>query len=94
MIRVLPLLSDLGGWRMAGPGGFRQLPNGIIESYGGPGLFWYAHEAFEDFVLTIEWRITLPEDNSGVFLRAPPLSASPQPAIERRLRSANRRPGT
>lgn len=83
MTRVLPLLFDLDGWRMAGPGGFRQIPNGIIESYGGPGLFWYAHEAFKDFVLTIEWRITLREDNSGVFLRAPPLSTSPQPAIER-----------
>jgi hypothetical protein len=68
---------------VASPGGFRQLPNGIIESYGGPGLFWYAHDAFEDFVLAIEWRITRPEDNSGVFLRAPPLSTSPQPAIER-----------
>lgn len=68
---------------MAGPGGFRQIPNGVIESYGGPGLFWYAHEAFEDFVFTIQWRITLLEDNSGASLRAPPLSTSPQPAIER-----------
>ncbi|MEK9285606.1 MULTISPECIES: DUF1080 domain-containing protein [unclassified Bradyrhizobium] len=68
---------------MAGLGGFRQLSDGIIESYGGPGLFWYAHEAFEDFVLTIEWRIARPEDNSGVFLRAPPLGTTQQPAIER-----------
>jgi hypothetical protein len=77
------LLSNPDGWRMAGPGGFRRLPNGIIESYGGPGLFWYAQEAFGDFVLSIEWRIALPEDNSGVFLRAPPLKDDPQPAIER-----------
>src|SRR3954469_23078109 len=38
------LLSNPDGWRMAGPGGFRRFPNGIIESYGGPGLFWYAQE--------------------------------------------------
>jgi 3-keto-disaccharide hydrolase len=77
------LTADHAGWRMAGPGGFRRLPDGIVESYGGPGLFWYAHEAFEDFVLSVAWRITRPDDNSGVFLRFPPLSDSPQPAIER-----------
>src|SRR5437763_10217754 len=64
------LLSNPNGWRMAGPGGFRGLPNGIIESYGGTGLFWYAQEAFGDFVLSIKWRIALPEENSRVILRA------------------------
>jgi Domain of Unknown Function (DUF1080) len=79
-----PLLrSDLAGWRMAGVGGFRQLEDGAVESCGGPGLFWYAHEVFEDFTLSVEWRISKPEDNSGVFLRFPPLTDSPQPAIER-----------
>jgi hypothetical protein len=77
------LTSDHAGWRMAGPGGFCRLPDGIVESYGGPGLFWYAHETFEDFELSVAWRITRPDDNSGVFLRFPPLSDSPQPAIER-----------
>jgi hypothetical protein len=77
------LLSNLDGWCMAGPGGFRSLPHGVIESYGGRGLFWYADEAFEDFVLSVEWRTALPEDNSGVFVRAPQLSDDPQPAIER-----------
>jgi 3-keto-disaccharide hydrolase len=77
------LTSDYAGWRMAGPGGFSRLPDGIVESYGGPGLFWYAHEVFEDFVLSVAWRITRPDDNSGVFLRFPPLSDSPQLAIER-----------
>jgi hypothetical protein len=31
----------------------------------------------------VEWRISVPEDNSGVFVRAPALTDSPQPAIER-----------
>ena len=77
------LFSNLDGWRMAGPGGFRRFSDGTIESYGGPGLLWYADEAFEDFLLLLEWRIARTEDNSGVFIRAPPLSDSPQPAIER-----------
>jgi Domain of Unknown Function (DUF1080) len=84
MAQVRQLLTpDLAGWRMAGPGGFRRLPDGVVESYGGSGVFWFADEAFADFLLTVEWRITGPEDNSGVFLRCPPLSDSPQPAIER-----------
>jgi hypothetical protein len=51
---------DPAGWRMAGSGGFRRIPDGLVESYGGPGLFWYAHEMFEDFVLSVAWRITHP----------------------------------
>jgi hypothetical protein len=77
------LQPGLAGWRMAGPGGFRMIADGVVESYGGPGVFWYANETFENFVLTIEWRLGRLEDNSGVFLRCPPLTDSPQPAIER-----------
>lgn len=77
------LTSDLAGWRMAGPGGFRWTSGGTVESHGGSGLFWYAEEVFENFVLTVEWRTASLEDNSGVFLRFPPLTDSPQPAIER-----------
>lgn len=75
--------SDLSGWRMAGSGGFRQVADGVIESFGGPGLFWYADDTFEDFALAIDWRLTNPDDNSGVFLRCPPLADDPKPAIER-----------
>lgn len=84
MADVRELLScDMPGWRMAGPGGFRQLSAGVVESHGGSGVFWYAGEVFDDFMLTVEWRITSIEDNSGVFIRCPPLTDSPQPAIER-----------
>ncbi|MCA6119190.1 DUF1080 domain-containing protein [Bradyrhizobium sp. WSM 1738] len=83
MTGALHLLLDLTPWRMAGPGGFRLCSEGTIESYGGPGLFWYADRTFQDFLLLVEWRITRAEDNSGVFVRAPPLTDSPQPAIER-----------
>jgi hypothetical protein len=58
------LRFDLAGWRMAGPGGFRFLPDGAVESYGGSGLFWYRDEVFQDFVLSMQLRISRPEDNS------------------------------
>jgi len=76
------LMPDLAGWRMAGQGGFRWTPERAIESYGGRGLLWYAAEPFGDFVLETTWRITHAEDNSGVFLRSPPLIDDPGPAIE------------
>lgn len=77
------LTPDLAGWRMAGPGGFWWVAEGVLESHGGSGLFWYADEVFEDFVLQAEWRITRREDNSGIFIRCPALGDDPQPAIER-----------
>jgi hypothetical protein len=84
MARTQELLtSDLTGWRMAGPGGFRVVSGGVIESHGGSGIFWYADEVFENFLLTVEWRLSREDDNSGVFLRIPPLTDSPQPAIDR-----------
>ena len=87
-IRKRLLTSDLAGWRMAGPGGFHRLSNGILESYGGPGIFWYAHEMFEDFVLSVAWRITHPDDNSGSSAR--PAAFRESPAGDRpRLRGAN-----
>ncbi|HSN71849.1 MAG TPA: DUF1080 domain-containing protein [Steroidobacteraceae bacterium] len=77
------ITPELTGWRMSGPGGFRKLDDGSIESFGGSGILWYADATFRDFVLEIDWRITQPEDNSGVFVRIPPLDADIQPAIER-----------
>ena len=76
------LQSDLAGWRMAGAGGFRILPEGGVEAQGGPGLLWYAETSFADFELAVAWRIIRPDDNSGVFLRCPPLADDPQAAIE------------
>src|SRR3546814_2240007 len=77
------LLGNLQHWRMAGPGGFRRLDDGSIESHGGSGLFWYAAATYDDFRLAVDWRISRGTDNSGVFIRIPPLGNSPRPAIER-----------
>lgn len=79
----MSLLMDLSGWRMAGQGSFERIGPGVVETRGGSGLFWYADEVFDDFVLTVEWRVLERYDNSGVFIRSPPLLDDPQPAIDR-----------
>jgi Domain of Unknown Function (DUF1080) len=66
-----------------GPGGFRWIgAEDAVESFSGSGLLWYAAAEFDDFVLRVEWRITRLEDNSGIFLRCPPLEDDPRPAFE------------
>lgn len=65
----------LDGWRMAGEGGFFRTEDGVLESRGGSGLFWYAMAVFDDFVLRVSWRVLDAADNSGVFLRIPALAA-------------------
>jgi hypothetical protein len=69
---ALPL-DAAGEWRMAGHGTFRRVGPNTIESEGGPGILWYPREAFVDFVLVLDWRLSSPEDNSGVFVRIPAL---------------------
>jgi Domain of Unknown Function (DUF1080) len=76
------LTADLRGWRMAGLGGFHAIADGTIESYGGPGLLWYAAATFDDFVVELDWRLIHPDDNSGLFLRIPPLADDIQLAID------------
>ena len=65
------LLSD---WQMAGTGRFNVIGGEVLESEGGPGVLWYTRAAFADFVLGIDWRLSSLEDNSGVYLRFPPLN--------------------
>lgn len=67
----IPVDSD--EWRMAGMGGFHPVDHDVIESEGGPGVYWYTGAQFDDFVLHVEWMATAKEDNSGIFLRFPVL---------------------
>lgn len=75
------LTPGLTGWRMCGAGGFNTRDE-CIESYGGPGILWYAEAEFDDFVLTVRWRVSRGSDNSGIFIRIPPLHGDPTAAIE------------
>jgi hypothetical protein len=82
MSEILSLLTpELAGWCMAGTGGFRWVADDVLESYGGPGLLWYAERRFDVFTLSVEWRILHADDNSGVFVHCPPLAGDPSPAI-------------
>jgi hypothetical protein len=66
-------LGTLTDWQMAGAGQFHVIAGEVLESEGGPGVLWYTRAAFADFVLCVDWRLSSPEDNSGVYLRFPPL---------------------
>jgi hypothetical protein len=72
--RFSPLFrGTLTDWRMAGTGRFNIINGGVLESEGGPGVLWYTGAAFADFVLCVDWRLSSIEDNSGVYVRFPPL---------------------
>jgi 3-keto-disaccharide hydrolase len=66
--------GTLTDWQMAGSGGFHIIGGEVLESEGGPGVLWYTGAAFADFVLCVDWRLTSIGDNSGIYLRFPPLA--------------------
>jgi len=67
----MPLLDEnLNGWQMVGTGTFKKVQH-IIESAGGPGLLLYKKEAFKNFILKADWRVTDVNDNSGIYVRLP-----------------------
>jgi hypothetical protein len=72
--RFTPLFrGTLTDWQMAGTGRFNVIGGEVLEAEGGPGVLWYTRAAFADFVLSVDWRLSSLEDNSGVYLRFPPL---------------------
>jgi hypothetical protein len=64
--------ASFAQWRVAGPGQF-ALADGVIvtgsRTLDDIGLLYYAPQRFGDFVLRLQFRITQPDDNSGVFVR-------------------------
>ena len=44
----------------------------VLETSGWYGLYWYTKEQFGNFVLSLQWRISRREENSGVYIRIPP----------------------
>jgi hypothetical protein len=67
--------GGLAGWQMAGTGGFMEVGGNIIESVDGIGLLWFTKEQFDDFVLRVDFRLSSPTDNSGIFIRIPALGS-------------------
>jgi hypothetical protein len=69
-----PLFHDsLAGWQMAGYGRVNLIGGTVLETEGGPGVLWYSSAAFTDYVLCVDWQLSNLDDNSGVYLRFPPL---------------------
>ena len=65
--------GGLDGWQMAGNGRFQAVGGNIIEAVDGIGLLWFTKEQFGDFVLRADFRLSLPTENAGIFIRIPAL---------------------
>jgi hypothetical protein len=76
------LTSD---WRMStitnqpgrdNPGRFTVEDGALVAEPGTDlGLLWYTRPTPPDYVLELEWKLSAPDDNSGVFVRFPDLDA-------------------
>jgi hypothetical protein len=64
------------GWKQAGPGGF-EVKDGVAVPRGGMGLWYYEKQAFENFILKLEFRQEKISSNSGVFVRFPRVDGDP-----------------
>ena len=71
--------KDLTGWKMAGPGSF-EVKDGTLQTVGGMGLLWHETE-LGDYVLSLEFKTSRKEDNSGVFVRFPDPGNDPWVAV-------------
>ena len=71
---------SLDGWRMTGPGELR-LEKGELVTYGGMGLLWYSKEKFGNCELQVRFKLSAPDDNSGVFIRIPEPPSDPWYAV-------------
>ena len=70
----VPLSLSPSDWQMV------KLPNSpasmihygsVLETAGWYGLYWYIKEPFSNFILSLQWRISRREENSGVYIRIP-----------------------
>lgn len=43
----------------------------VMETSGWYGLYWYMKEQFGNFILSLDWRISRRDENSGVYIRIP-----------------------
>jgi hypothetical protein len=63
---------DAGRWRFAGRGDVALIDGALVtEPADGLGLSWCSTPTPPDFTLRLQFRLTRPDDNSGVFVRFP-----------------------
>jgi hypothetical protein len=62
--------KDLTGWKQVGPGHF-EVEDGMLKTVGGMGLLFYTGGKIGNSVIRVVFKVTKPDDNSGVFIRIP-----------------------
>jgi hypothetical protein len=62
--------KDLTGWQQVGPGSF-VVEDGLLKPRGGMGLLYWKEGPIGNAVLRIVYKVSRPDDNSGVFIRIP-----------------------
>ncbi len=60
--------KDMDGWEMVGGGSFR-VEDGLLVTEGGMGLLWNTTRKIGNATLRAVYKVSRPEDNSGVFVR-------------------------
>jgi hypothetical protein len=76
--------SSFSAWQAVGGGAFALVDGQIVaqpDPAGALGLLYYRRQAFSDFTLRLQVRITSANDNSGIFVRSrDPQRPVPDPA--------------
>jgi hypothetical protein len=54
----------LDSWKMADPGRFVVVGDGVMRTEGGMGLLWYSARRYRDFILCLEWKAASSNDNN------------------------------
>jgi len=62
--------KDLTGWKHVGAGG-DKIEDGLIKTYGGMGLLYWAGGKVGDCKIRVVYRMRDNNDNSGVYIRIP-----------------------
>jgi len=70
------------GWKMVGPGSIKEESGGVLVTSGGMGMLWFADSKFKDFTVRVDYKLTKPGDNSGVFVRFPDAPSDPWDAVK------------
>ena len=70
------------GWSMVGPGSITEESDGVLVTEGGMGLLWYSKSPFGDFTLRVDYKLSDPGNNSGVFVRFPDPPKDPWDAVK------------
>jgi len=73
---------DLSGWQQAGPGDF-VVEDGMLKTVGGMGLLWYTPAKIGDATIRVVYKMSHPQDDSGVFIRIPSKPSEPWMPVHR-----------